>query len=771
MKKLGLFLLIFFTVGLTSIFSQVTSVSSNEYGRIFDLVYDQNTQDKVYASSMNNHILVSNDNGTNWEVFYSLTSGIVRELRMVNNTHLSFYVSNASDENNVTIHLLELSSMTHTTINRPLNPDSTVRTLQDYNIYEANTDIMLYKEHYTVGFDNRNRVHYTTDGGQSWTMLYDEITNNEISVDKVLINYNDPNQLFISRGNGANGVNGGFLVSNDAGANWTEYYAGTNIRAVSVDPFDSNHWMIGTDPGWGQDEAVYETLDAGVNWNEVTIPFDTHWEKAINEVIFHPTIQDKIYILETNEIAISTDGGGTWSVQVYDPFVPSYYFGLSATFNPFNTDEVIYTSNWYPYRSTDGGITIQRIYTPYSYTTSAALANAGAGQDSYLYYGVQGGLVSKNIVTNTETSYGIQGIDIASGNADPLYFVDQGQYGRLFSAAGDFNGNTLNVSTDHGQNFQTFYTGFWDPVLNIQPDPVNTSEVWASFDAFQSSATYIIDVTSADPWNPTISQVTMPSTGRHTSTWINPSNNQEVLSGIGGELWSSSDRGATWINSSTGITLDPISGGIYNITQSPYVANEFVLATSNGVWRSTDNYATWTNILPTNNVRQVLYDPNNPAVLVAAVYEFTGSDTGIYISLDSGANWIMVPTEELLYSSSTSMAFDFMDNGESFTVYMATPDLGVITYDVMYSTLSIETPTIDSFGMTIYPNPVIDVMNVAFKNGAAPSTIVIYNILGEEIERFVNQSKFNLSHLSSGVYLVKVSNQNGANVVKRIIKK
>ncbi|PWK19661.1 T9SS type A sorting domain-containing protein [Xanthomarina spongicola] len=517
---------------------------------------------------------------------------------------------------------------------------------------------------------------------------------------------------------------------------------------------------------------MFEIKCQNIRYNTLDKYFQ-NFEKAINEVIFHPTIQDKIYVLETNEIAISTDGGANWSVQTYSPWVPEYYFGLSATFNPYDANEVIYTSNWYPFRSTDGGSTIQRMFSPYSFTTYVGIANADSGQDPYLYYGVQEGLASKNLNTSVETAYGVQSVDIVSGNAAPLFFVDQGQgqYGRIFSAAGDFNGNTLNASTDHGQSFQTFYTGFYDPVLNIYPDPVNNNEVWASFELFMASGTFIIDITSPDPWSPTISQVTMPSTGRHYSTWVNPSNNQEVLAGIGGELWSSLDRGATWTNSSTGLTLDINSGFIYNIVKSPYNANEFVLATENGVWKSTDNYATWTNILPTNHVTKISYDPNNPEVLVAGVNSSAISSTAVYYSEDYGSTWNMIPVTELEYSNSNGIAFDFIDISEGFRTFIATPDLGVITYDVLYATLSIETPTIQDIEMTMYPNPVKDVLNISFKNGNEPNTIVVYNILGATVKRFNKGSHFDLSDLNPGMYLVKVSDSNGNKIVKRIIKK
>ncbi|WP_274473905.1 T9SS type A sorting domain-containing protein [Mangrovimonas aestuarii] len=772
MKKIKLFVLGFLILGSVVSHSQVSFLGSDEYGRIFDLVYDQNIQNRVYAASMSNHILVSNDNGVTWNVLHSFPSGIVKELRMVNGTHLSFFLRNTDNIEDETIHIYELATQNVTAINRPENNDSSNRWVAEYNIYEANTDIMLYNEGYRIGLEVYDRVHYTTDGGQTWTMVYDEIQNNLIAINKVLINYSNPNQLFLTRNNGANGVNGGFLVSDDAGSTWTEHYANIVFVGVAVDPFNANHWIIGSNPGWGDDEAVYQTLDGGLNWTQLSIPFDTYWDKGINEIIFNPSNQDEIFILATNEIAISYDGGVTWTNYVYDNFDPSnYYFGLSATFNPFNNDEMLFTSNWYPQRSLDGGVTMQRMYTPYSYINSVGVSKNEGTEDPYLYYSTQEGLISQNLVSGSETTYGVVSLDYVSGSSPARYIVDQNQYGRLFSVTEDFNGKYLNISTDNGQSFQQFYTGFWDPVLHLQPDPVNTNEVWMSLDVFSGSGTKIVDVTGTDPWNPTVIDIMVPTEGRHRSTWVNPSNNQEVLIGLGGEIYSTLDRGTTWSNSSTGLTLDLTSEFIFEIINNANNTNEFVLATSNGVWKSTDNYATWSQVLTTNNVQRVAYDPNNPGVLVAAVYSHTNIDAAIYFSTDFGTTWTMVPAEDLLNSYSFSMDFDFLDDGTGFTAYLATPDLGVIAYNVIYDTLSIDDPTFDSSGMTIYPNPAKDVINIAFKNGTQPNSIVIYDIMGKHVKSFSQETSIDISGLSAGMYLVKVSNENGDNLVRRIIKK
>lgn len=765
----------YFLAGIVFLFSshlshsQINSISSDEYGRLFYLVYDQATANKLYAVSMNNHIMVSNDNGMTWDVFYTIPNGQVWDLRTLNNTHLSFYLKNTGSEDNNTVYVLNLSTLNLTAINRPINPSADVTFASGYSIYESNPNIMLYKQSYKISWDSYDSVYYTTDGGTTWTLVYDEIVNNLISVDKVLISYNDPNLLFVTRGNGGNGVNGGLLVSTDAGANWTEHYATINIRGIAVDPNNPDHWIIGTDPGWGQQVAVYQTLDAGANWTQLSIPFDNYSQQELNEVIFHPNVPNKIYLLETNEIAISSDGGATWSVQWFDIFLPEseYYFGLWATFNPNDSNEVIYTSNWYPYRSTDGGVTLSRMFSPYSFTEAVGLSSNNGSQDQYLYYGIQGGLVSKNLNTSVETTYGIQPIDQVSGGNPPYYVFDHNQYGRIFSATGGFSGSALNVSTDHGQTFQTFYN-FWDPLVCLTADPIN-SDVWVAFDSWGTPSVQIVDSTSPDPWAPNITYVTMSSSNRINSIWINPNNNQEVLVGQGGEVWATTDRGTTWANYSTGLTLDPMMGSIFDIKQNPTNSNEFLIATSIGIWKSSDHYATWTQLLNTNDTTKILYDPNHPEVLVTTVYSSLNAQATIFYSEDYGNTWTMIPYSEIAFVESFQMAIDF--TGTGFKAYLSTPDLGIITYDVSYSTLSIEDSVFNSVEMTIYPNPVSDLMNVVFENGIKPTKIVVYDIYGNQIKSFAQKSTVDLSGLSSGIYLVKVSNETGNNLVRKIVKK
>jgi photosystem II stability/assembly factor-like uncharacterized protein len=765
-RSVGFILFILLTLSVSNTFAQVTPTGSNEYGRLFDLVYDQGTENKIYALSMKNHILVSLDNGVSWDVLYSLPTGYIRDMRLVNNSHLSFGVFGDYTPENNTLHLLELSTLRKTTINRPINRVTNVRYISGYDIFKADPSIMLYHETYQIGNTSYDRVYRTTDGGIEWNVIYDEIDNDEIPISTVLINPTNENHLFLGRGFGPNDNDSGLWVSYDASVSWTKSFTQKFVVSISIDPFNNDHWIIGDDPQqFEEPETVYETFDAGEGWSEIPIQFDDFSQKRINKIVFHPVNEGEIMILETNEIAITTDFGEFWSVQVYNPFnTDEYFYGLGATYNPFNNVEVIITSNWYPFRSIDSGINLTRISSPYFDSDMVGVSpstNSSDNLDSYLYYSVQRGLVSKNLNTGEETTFGIESIDVLSGSEAPNYIVDQKQYGRLFSFAEGFSGQNLNVSADHGQTFTSINQTFFDQPFDIEPDPINQNEIWTSY---RDQGTNIIDFSSMPS---SITSVRLPTNNGHFSTWIDSSNNQNVLIGVGGEVWNTTDRGINWTNVSTGLTLDPVSAGIFQIAQNTMVPNEFLIGSTSGIWKSIDQFGTWQNVSTASNIRNIKYNPNNSNIVVAATYESQNIDTAILYSTDAGDTWTTIPSSLFENNQSGNIAFKFTDNG--ITAYLAIVDLGPITFDISIDFLGLDSIAIED--LVIYPNPVIDYVNIEIKNGEIPTDIVIYSITGLEVKRFENMKTVDISDLTSGTYFIRISNGDRKHIVKKVIKK
>ncbi len=85
-------------------------------------------------------------------------------------------------------------------------------------------------------------------------------------------------------------------------------------------------------------------------------------------------------------------------------------------------------------------------------------------------------------------------------------------------------------------------------------------------------------------------------------------------------------------------------------------------------------------------------------------------------------------------------------------------------------TLSLKENALATF--TMYPNPANNVLNI--KSASSIEKVDIYNIVGKQIlstKGFVNSTEINISNLSSGVYLVKIIDQNNNSAIKKLILK
>src|SRR5690606_10699320 len=157
--------------------AQIEIIGSDEYGRIFDVLYDRTENNRLYALAMSNHIVSSNDNGISWDVFYAFPeSGIaVENLKTIQNDRLSFVTKNAySSTTNRTLHILDIASkeiVQQYTAPFP-DPNSDKEWIASYSIYEDDTDTALISLGYTIGFTSFQKTYYTTDGGTTWELVY-----------------------------------------------------------------------------------------------------------------------------------------------------------------------------------------------------------------------------------------------------------------------------------------------------------------------------------------------------------------------------------------------------------------------------------------------------------------------------------------------------------------------------------------------------------------------------------------------------------------------
>ncbi len=181
----------------------------------------------------------------------------------------------------------------------------------------------------------------------------------------------------------------------------------------------------------------------------------------------------------------------------------------------------------------------------------------------------------------------------------------------------------------------------------------NAGTTWTPI--FDNEGSYSIGTVVLDPKNP---HVVWVGTGE---------NNSQRSVGYGDGVYRSDDGGKTWKNMCLKasehigkIVIDPRdSNTVYVAAQGPLWGP----GGDRGLFKTTDGGKTWQNVLSISantGVTDVVLDPRNPDVLIAAAYQRRrhvwtlingGPESALYKSTDAGKTWTKLktglPTEEL----------------------------------------------------------------------------------------------------------------------------
>ena len=171
---------------------------------------------------------------------------------------------------------------------------------------------------------------------------------------------------------------------------------------------------------------------------------------------------------------------------------------------------------------------------------------------------------------------------------------------------------------------------------------------------------------------------------------IDPSNHLVVYAGTGEENFSldsyygcgvlkSTDGGVTWVR--MGASVFAPNGGngaatIAKIAIHPTTTSTLLVASSLGLYRSTDSGSTFTRVLA-GTATDVVIDPANPSTMYAALGNIFGNAAdGVYKSTDAGATWTLLggglPTSSVgrislaIAASSSSTLYAAVQNSANF---------------------------------------------------------------------------------------------------------
>ena len=749
--------------------AQMEFSANPEYGQIFDIVYDNEQENTLYARTVGNHIVKSEDHGQTWEILYSDPMDqycTLSSLRLMNDgDNLSFIVkAEGTDYNKVVIINPEDGSVERT-FSAPNSHQSDI-LIASYDVYEADNDIAILHTTFSVDFNFTSEVFFTTDGGISWESIYYAPHNGGISVNNVAIAPDDANKLFIMRGVATGRDFGGLYLSLDGGDTWTEKIAGNNYSAITFNPNNPQDILLGTFYGFdSHQENLYRSLDGGDTWNIVPITWTSMSSDHINQIAFNPTNTDNIIVLEENEIAISTDNGVTWENHVYPEINPeTYHYGLSVTFNPFTANEVIIGTDFYPLKSIDGGVTLEKLENPLVNSTGR-IDFFTSPTETHLYYGLRNGYIHRNMDTGEEAGVRMRSLNNSFG-ATTFPYADKEVAGRIFNSARFGWDSILEMSTDHGQTYMALYTTMeFLNIYELATAPTNSNIVWFSF----GDKIKRIDVT--DPATPVVDDITLPIMELCHGLVIDPIDESRVVIAQGSKVFVTTDGGLTWEEASEGLeNLEEGRDTILKIAINPLDSDEYVLTSTKGIFLSEDAGLTWTQVFE-EFVENIVFSSETDGHIVAINHYSDGflfpqSETRIIYSTDGGETWEIIPGEALEYLNAGSSAIQFHEDNAD--VYFGTFDTGLVKYNIELITLG-TTDMAQSQEVSLFPNPATDFINVSSESSAVKN-VTIYTVTGQEMLQVSgNTQQIDISKLRAGMHLIKIETEEGT-TFKRLLK-
>ena len=768
MKKI--FIGLFFGI-LMNLQGQFQLAGSDEFGQILDVTYDVNLQNTVYGRTVNNHIVKSSDLGETWEVIHSVPQEnyfiTVKDLRLTaDGTALSYLcVAEGTSFNR-----LEILNITTETVEKqmfsPIGAESG-SLVQSYSLASNDSDIALLHTTRMINWGLTTEIFYTVNGGTDWESIYFGPDYGDINVNNVMISPYDEMRLFIMRGGSPNPTQGGLLISEDAGQNWVEKLPNTTYSALTFHPENENEIYLGTYYLSGEmEENLYKSTDGGDTWNIVPINWTAMSSNSIHSIVYNLSNLNKMVILEENEIVLSEDGGQTWENHVYpgEDFETEYYYGISASYNPFVENQLIVSANYYPFISNDGGTTIEKFRSPVINSTGRMAVFQG--ENNHVYYGLRGGFIHKDLQTQTENEIGLMPLGGFSNSSNSGVYSDKHKEGRLFFSTSSMMGQSaVHVSNDHGANFTTFYNGSYLLLTATRSFPSNPDIVLIAF----GEMLFKFDLSDLE--NVTHQEFMLPTAG-FVENMLFGENEDQFFIVQQNKIHKTTDNGQTWQELTHGLESLAGSDFIYDIKRNPLNSSELGIATSKGLFISNDNGQNWESTAITSPMNRIEFSAfADGKILASSRFEdgsfYPAADSKTVYTKDGGENWIEISTDELGYMRTMTTEILFTDEN-SADVYFQVPDLGLVQYSLDLTTMGVIDSELNASLTTIYPNPTSGILHIQSKTPIQKMMLV--DITGRKLVETSN-STLNISNLPKGVYLLQIQLENGKMETKKIVKK
>ena len=521
-------------------------------------------------------------------------------------------------------------------------------------------------------------VYRSKDGGKTWDKIL--FRDDKTAANELILDPNNPQVIYAALWQAyrnswemsSGGPGSGLFKSTDGGDHWTEISRNPGLPkatlgkiGLSVSGADSNrvYAQIEADDG-----GFFMSNDAGATWTKVTDRRDLR-QRAFyyTRVYADPKVKDTVYVLNVN-FHKSTDAGKTWTTIRAIPHGDNHDMWIA----PDDSNRMIEANDGGAAVSVNGGQTwtpetmptaqfyhvITTKHVPYhvcgaqqdnstacvgSQPAAGGPGGAGGGADQ-IFYSVGGG----------ESGY------IASDPRNPdIYYA--GSYGGLITRLDRKTGEEREInpypdnpmgyaSADIAERFQWTF-----PIVMAPTNPsiiyVGSQHVWKTTNEGQSCTKISPDLTRHDPKTMGASggPITKDNTGVETYATVftiapSPKDERVIWTGSDdGYVFVTRDGGANWKNITPKdlgdyarislIEASPFRPGTAYMAANRYQQDDF----KPYVYRTDDYGDTWTRIVngvPANEFARAIREDTKVAKLL-----YLGTEHGIYISFDDGATW------------------------------------------------------------------------------------------------------------------------------------
>ena len=437
----------------------------------------------------------------------------------------------------------------------------------------------------------------------------------------------------------------GFQGNGPANQGWYD-----NI--IQVDP-------VNPDIVWAGGIDIFRSSDAGQSWGITSgwyLPTDnTQYAHADNHIFTFTPGYDGV---DNQSIYVGNDGGiqrvanatsgRTLTPQEYCALGLQFGFGLAPEIfglTTFAPDDTLIA-----WENLNSNLQITQYYN----------GTAFPGGETYF-----GGTQDNGTILGTDAAGTDNWIEIQGGDGGYVA-VDPTNTDVLFA---EFTRLSLTRSNDGGQSFADATNGItgggFPFITTFKMDANNPQRLW-----ILGSAIWRTD-DQADNWVQASANLPLSNLGENgRAIAIAPTNSNRVIVGSNaGFIYRNDDAGnadatTVWESSEdlggfiSSVAFDPQDENIAYATSSTFGQNH--------IFRSTDAGATWTAIdnlgepngIPDIPVHSIVVDPEDSRRL------FVGTDLGVFVSIDTGANWMVenggfanTPTETLEFEGRTLFAF------------------------------------------------------------------------------------------------------------------